>query len=242
MLRCGLPWDRAWTSSSHPAGTRTRHHRVPSHLLHRPPARRARAARARPIPGAAFTAVLQLGIAGGGDWLLPPRAAGHGARAARSGPPTRAPRRGGCCTWSSAPCPIGIAGLAFRHAIEGPLRSLHGHRHGAHRGRAAHGARRPLRRRPARRSTRSPCATPCSIGLAQALALVPGSPARASRWSPAWRSGLRRDAAARFSFLLSVPAIGAAGVFELPKVLAREGHQRRRAGRAGCWPPPSPAT
>jgi undecaprenyl-diphosphatase len=35
--------------------------------------------------------------------------------------------------------------------------------------------------------------------------------------------GLRRDAAARFSFLLSVPAIGAAGVFELPKVLAAEG-------------------
>ena len=35
--------------------------------------------------------------------------------------------------------------------------------------------------------------------------------------------GLRRDAAARFSFLLSVPAIGAAGVFELPKVLGAEG-------------------
>jgi undecaprenyl-diphosphatase len=35
--------------------------------------------------------------------------------------------------------------------------------------------------------------------------------------------GLRRDAAARFSFLLSVPAIGAAGVFELPKVLHAKG-------------------
>jgi undecaprenyl-diphosphatase len=35
--------------------------------------------------------------------------------------------------------------------------------------------------------------------------------------------GLRRDAAARFSFLLSVPAIGAAGVFELPDVLRAEG-------------------
>ena len=38
--------------------------------------------------------------------------------------------------------------------------------------------------------------------------------------------GLRRDAAARFSFLLSVPAIGAAGVFELPKVLRAQGRER----------------
>jgi undecaprenyl-diphosphatase len=31
--------------------------------------------------------------------------------------------------------------------------------------------------------------------------------------------GFRRDAAARFSFLLSIPAVAAAGVFELPKLL-----------------------
>ena len=34
---------------------------------------------------------------------------------------------------------------------------------------------------------------------------------------------MRREAAARFSILLSVPAVAAAGVFELPKVLRTPG-------------------
>jgi undecaprenyl-diphosphatase len=61
------------------------------------------------------------------------------------------------------------------------------------------------------------------IGLAQALALIPGVSRSGITLVAGMALGLRRDAAARFSFLLSVPAIGAAGVFELPKVLAAEG-------------------
>ncbi|HVT43583.1 MAG TPA: undecaprenyl-diphosphatase UppP [Thermoanaerobaculia bacterium] len=53
------------------------------------------------------------------------------------------------------------------------------------------------------------------IGLGQALALIPGM----SRSGSTIMTGLFRrfshEAAARFSFLLSIPAIGAAGVFEL---------------------------
>jgi undecaprenyl-diphosphatase len=57
------------------------------------------------------------------------------------------------------------------------------------------------------------------IGGAQALALVPGVSRSGITLLAAMALGLRREAAARFSFLLSVPAVAAAGIFELPKVL-----------------------
>jgi undecaprenyl-diphosphatase len=57
------------------------------------------------------------------------------------------------------------------------------------------------------------------IGCAQILALVPGVSRSGITLLAAMALGLRRDASARFSFLLSVPAVAAAGVFELPKVL-----------------------
>jgi undecaprenyl-diphosphatase len=57
------------------------------------------------------------------------------------------------------------------------------------------------------------------IGCAQSLALVPGVSRSGITLLAALALGLRREAAARFSFLLSVPAVAAAGVFELPKVL-----------------------
>lgn len=53
------------------------------------------------------------------------------------------------------------------------------------------------------------------IGLAQACALVPGASRSGSTLTMALGLGMRRDDAARYSFLLSVPAIGAAGVFEM---------------------------
>jgi undecaprenyl-diphosphatase len=61
------------------------------------------------------------------------------------------------------------------------------------------------------------------IGAAQALALVPGVSRSGITLVAGMALGLRRDAAARFSFLLSVPAIGAAGVFECPTVLRAQG-------------------
>jgi len=57
------------------------------------------------------------------------------------------------------------------------------------------------------------------IGLAQALALIPGSSRSGTTMTAAMFLGLTREAAARFSFLLGIPAIGAAGLFELRELL-----------------------
>jgi len=57
------------------------------------------------------------------------------------------------------------------------------------------------------------------IGLAQALALIPGSSRSGTTMTAAMFLGLTREAAARFSFLLGIPAIGAAGLFELRDLL-----------------------
>ena len=54
-----------------------------------------------------------------------------------------------------------------------------------------------------------------AVGFAQAVALVPGSSRSGSTILGGLVSGLSREAAARFSFLLSIPAVFAAGVFEL---------------------------
>jgi undecaprenyl-diphosphatase len=57
------------------------------------------------------------------------------------------------------------------------------------------------------------------IGLAQTLALVPGVSRSGITLLAAMAVGLRRDAAARFSFLLGIPAIAGEGVFEMKHVL-----------------------
>jgi undecaprenyl-diphosphatase len=57
------------------------------------------------------------------------------------------------------------------------------------------------------------------IGCAQALALVPGVSRSGITILAALALGLRRDAAARFSFLLSIPAVAGAGLFELKHLL-----------------------
>lgn len=60
------------------------------------------------------------------------------------------------------------------------------------------------------------------IGFMQALALIPGTSRSGATITGGLFSGLTREAAARFSFLLSAPAILGAAVIELPK-LAGEG-------------------
>jgi undecaprenyl-diphosphatase len=57
------------------------------------------------------------------------------------------------------------------------------------------------------------------IGLCQALALVPGCSRSGSTIMGGLFLGLRREEAARFSFLLGLPAIGAAGALEFIKLL-----------------------
>jgi undecaprenyl-diphosphatase len=57
------------------------------------------------------------------------------------------------------------------------------------------------------------------VGLAQALALIPGISRSGATISGALLLGFRREAAARFGFLLGIPAIAGAGTIELRRLL-----------------------
>lgn len=57
------------------------------------------------------------------------------------------------------------------------------------------------------------------IGLAQALALIPGISRSGATISGGLLLGFRRESAARFGFLLGIPAIAGAGAIELRRVL-----------------------
>ena len=73
---------------------------------------------------------------------------------------------------------------------------------------------RPLRSAPAGRDA-------VMMGLAQALALLPGVSRSGSTMAAGLAGGLTRTAAARFSFLMAIPAIVGANVLELPGVVER---------------------
>lgn len=114
--------------------------------------------------------------------------------------------------------PIGVVGLLAKHAIEGPLRSILviatslivvGLLMAIVEKTARH--ERPLEAFTLRDAL--------LVGLAQSLALIPGTSRSGITLVAAMLLGFRRDAAARFSFLLSIPAVAAAGVFELPKLM-----------------------
>ena len=67
------------------------------------------------------------------------------------------------------------------------------------------------------------------IGIGQCLALIPGSSRSGSTIMPAIFRGIDRPTAARYSFLLSIPAVGGAGMLELFK-------ERHALGALG-WTP-----
>ena len=60
------------------------------------------------------------------------------------------------------------------------------------------------------------------IGLAQSLALIPGVSRSGATMSAGLLLGLERPAAARFSFLLAVPAVVASGLFQLAGIVSGE--------------------
>ncbi|HEY3333356.1 MAG TPA: undecaprenyl-diphosphatase UppP [Capsulimonadaceae bacterium] len=70
-----------------------------------------------------------------------------------------------------------------------------------------------------------------AIGWAQVLCLVPGTSRSGVTITAALFCGLEREAAARFSFLLSIPAITGAGVYKLAKVL----HKSQFSGETGPY-------
>jgi undecaprenyl-diphosphatase len=58
-----------------------------------------------------------------------------------------------------------------------------------------------------------------AVGCAQVLALIPGSSRSGSTIMGGLFAGLNRETAARFSFLLSIPAIAASGLLELKEAI-----------------------
>jgi undecaprenyl-diphosphatase len=68
------------------------------------------------------------------------------------------------------------------------------------------------------------------IGWAQVLALVPGASRSGVTITAGMLTGLDRESAARFSFLLSIPAIAAAGLYKLSKVLIHPSALKSVAG------------
>jgi undecaprenyl-diphosphatase len=57
------------------------------------------------------------------------------------------------------------------------------------------------------------------VGFGQVFALIPGSSRSGTTMASAMFAGIKRDAAARFSFLLSIPAIAASGLLEMKEAV-----------------------
>ncbi len=78
--------------------------------------------------------------------------------------------------------------------------------------------------RPARHLPELPWIDAVKVGLAQALALFPGISRSGSSIVAGLLLDLTHDDAARFSFLLATPVIGAAALLEIPELLAPDAH------------------
>ncbi len=110
--------------------------------------------------------------------------------------------------------PVVVCGIALKDAIEGPFRALH----------VIAGSmisfgiilavveRKALKRR---RLNTIGIWDGLAIGIGQAFSLVPGASRSGTTITAALACGLERATAARFSFLLSLPAITGAGLYEL---------------------------
>ncbi len=121
-----------------------------------------------------------------------------------------------------ATIPIGVAGLAFRHQIENGARNLY--LIGTVlivAGLILAGAERVGRR--VRGIEDVGRADAIWIGIAQALALVPGTSRSGATITAGLFLGMEREAAARFSFLLSIPAIVLSGLFGLSELINGDG-------------------
>jgi undecaprenyl-diphosphatase len=172
-------------------------------------------------PGAAYSAVIQLGtllavlVYFAGDLRVMIRAALGGVF---SGKPWASQEARLAWFIIVGTFPIGICGLAFKKQIEGNWRSLYVISASL----IVLGILLWLAERTAsfqREVGQIGWLDSQLVGLAQAVALIPGSSRSGTTMTAAMLLGLTREAAARFSFLLGIPAIGAAGLFELRELL-----------------------
>ena len=177
-------------------------------------------------PGAAFSAVIQLGtllavlVYFARDIARLTRAA---LASLVSAPARRTPEARLAWAIAAGTVPIVALGLGFRHVIETELRSLFVI--AAMLIVVALGLAWVERRGEGSRAMESLTLWPVvAIGCFQALALIPGASRSGATILGGLLLGLRRADAARFSFLLGIPAILGAALLELPTVLAGVRH------------------
>ncbi len=130
--------------------------------------------------------------------------------------------------------PAGIIGLVLEHSLRDLFKSaesaaifliLNGF--------LLYGAER-LRRRPPRpgdgegdsdaRIAKLSWRQAIAVGTAQAIALIPGFSRSGATMGGGLLVGLSNEDAARYSFLLATPIIGAAAVLKLPELVGKSGH------------------
>ena len=177
----------------------------------------------QPDAGAAYTAVIQLGTLAAVIAYFARDLVDFGVAVVRD--PTSTEAR---LPWLLAvgTVPIVIAGLALKKHIEGDLRSLYVIATAL----VVVGiAMAVIDRFSSGRETRPlaqiTLADALLVGAAQTLALVPGVSRSGATICMALLLGFSRSDSARFSFLLSIPAIAGAGIFELRdaiRVLGRD--------------------
>lgn len=177
-------------------------------------------------PGAAFTAVIQWGTLLAVllyFWQDILRLTSGVLGGVLSGKPLGTPEAKQAWMIVVGTIPIVICGVAFKDWIKGPLRSLY----------VISAALIALAlflvvaervvewRTRTGRKLREPgdlgWGDAVLVGLAQAVALVPGSSRSGVTITAGLFAGMTRATAARFSFLLSLPSVFAAGVYELYK-------------------------
>lgn len=117
--------------------------------------------------------------------------------------------------------PIGVAGLAFKHYIRDDIRNLWIVATALIAFSAVIAAAEYVgtRTRPIESFTWKDSVI---VGAAQCLALIPGVSRSGATISAGLFLGQQRDAAARFGFLLAIPAVLASGLHELPNALKPE--------------------
>ena len=173
-------------------------------------------------PGAAFTAVIQLGTMAAVllYFRAGPLADRHHLAAVAAGPraAVRARRSHGLVPRSWRPCRSSIFGVAFADQIETGARDL--------RligtmliviGLVLYVADRTGREDARPRVAAHPRRHHASA-LAQSLALIPGVSRSGATITAGLFRGFTRESAARFSFLLSIPAVVLSGVYELKDI------------------------
>ena len=115
--------------------------------------------------------------------------------------------------------PVGIVGLLFRHQIEGKLTKNLWIIGASEVGLALILTLAEVIGRRRRDMKQLTILDSIVVGVAQCFALIPGSSRSGTTIAGGLFCGLNREAAARFSFLLSIPAVAASGVLELKEAL-----------------------